>query len=115
MKKISFNKTYRPFLITGWIALFMALFFKIFYPESNFDVSIYSTDFFMAYSVVWLSFSGYLFLLAAIYFYINKAGLKTKKWLVNSHYMFIVLFLFFFIVFSAFGNADVKKLTAPWV
>jgi len=112
MKKIEFEKLYIPFLITGLFSLAFALFFKIFYPDSIFDVSIYNTDYSVANSRIWFWFSVYLLFLAVVYFAISKAKLKTKFWLVISHYIFIALFLFFFIVFSAFENREFQKIVS---
>lgn len=112
MKRIFFEKAYQPFLATALITLGIALFFKGVYPGSVFDVSVYDIDFNIATSRVWFLFTGYLLFLSIIYFVISRNRLKTKKWLVISHYVFIVSFLVFFMVFSSFSSPGVKKLTA---
>jgi len=110
MKNVFFERAYQLFLLIGFISLGVALFFKSTFPDTFFDVSIYDIDISMATSRIWFLFTGYLFLLAFIYFVIGKTKLKTKKWLVISHYTFIVLFLVFFALFSSFGNPSVQRL-----
>ena len=110
MKKLFFEKAYQPFLLTALISLCIALFFKGVFPGSYFDISIINTDIDIATSRIWFWFSGYLFFLAFTYYLINLKALKSKKWLVVSHYVFIVLFLAFFIAFSSFSNPDIQKL-----
>ena len=110
MKHIFFERTYQLFLLIGFISLGVALFFKSVFPYTSFDLSIYDIDVSIATSRIWFLFTGYLFLLASIYFVISKTKLKTKKWLVISHYTFIVLFLVFFAIFSSFASPGVQRL-----
>jgi len=112
MKRIIFGKPYQPFFITGVIALVISLYFRTAHPGSLFDISVYNTDFVISNSRIWFLFSAYLFFLSLIYYIISKGKLKTKRWLVISHYIFIVSFLVFFAIFSAFGNRDVRRLIA---
>jgi len=112
MKRLFFEKAYQPFVLTGLIALCIAIFFKGAYPDSVFDLSVYNKDYSIFTSRIWFLFVGYLFFLALIYFIISKTKLKTKRWLVISHYIFIVLFLVFFIIFSSFSNPGVQEMLA---
>jgi hypothetical protein len=110
MKNILTDNVYRLFLLTGFVSLCIALVFKGVYPTSFLDVSIYGVDINIASSQIWFLFTGYLFLLTSIYFVISKAKLKTKKWLVISHYSFIVLFLVFFAIFSSLSSWGAQRL-----
>jgi hypothetical protein len=112
MKRILLQKAFQPFFITGLIAASIALFLKIVYPASLFDISIYNSDIQIENSKIWMAFALYLFLLAGIYYIVNRNGLRVKRWLVISHYVFILLFLLFFVLFSAFGNDDVQGMIA---
>lgn len=110
VKKTLFEKAYLLFLITGLISASVAFFFKVAYPNSLFDVSVYDVNFITKTSRIWFLFTGYLLLLAFIYYIISKKKLKTKSWLVISHYTFIILFLAFFALFSSFSNQNIQKL-----
>ncbi|MGZ4090252.1 MAG: hypothetical protein ACXVNO_05995, partial [Bacteroidia bacterium] len=110
MKKRLLEKSYQPFFGTGLFAAVIALFLKIIHPESIFDVSIYNMDIVIPNSKVWFVFSLYLFFLAGIYYVISRSRLRSKHWLVISHYVFIILFLVFFAFFSAFESRDVQNL-----
>ena len=110
MKKLLFERSFQPFFVTGLASAVIALFLKIIHPESLFDISIYNSDYTIANYKIWFLFSLYLFSLSAIYYAVSKAKLKTKSWLMVSHYTFIVLFLIFFVLFSAFGSSDMQKL-----
>jgi membrane-bound ClpP family serine protease len=80
------------------------------HPDSVFDVSLYDWDFSIATSRIWFLFAGYIFFLAFIYFVISRTKLKSKKWIVITHYTFILLFLVFFSVFLSFANPSVQSL-----
>lgn len=110
MKKHLIEKSYQPFFGTALFAVVIALFLKIVHPESVVDLSLYDKYFSMPSSSAWFAFSIYLFFLAAIYFIISRSRLKSKHWLVVSHYVFIVLFLTFFVLFSAFESHDVQDI-----
>ena len=112
MKKIIFETVYSPFLLLGLIALSIAIFFKVAQPDSIFDVNIYNVDFRIATTHIWFLFTGYMFLLVAIYFIISRTKLRPKKGMIIAHYAFIVLFLIFFSLFLSFGNATVQKIIA---
>lgn len=94
----------------GFISLGIAVFFRRAFPNSIFEVSVSDVYFSTTTSRIWFLFAGYLFLLTGIYFVINKKKLKSKKWLVISHYIFIILFLVFFAIFSSLSNPNVQKL-----
>lgn len=110
MKKTLFEKTYQLFLITGIISLGIAIFFKIIFPKSLFELSVYDVYFITLTSRIWFLFSGYLFFLSTIYYVISRTKLKTKKWLVISHYTFIILFLVFFAIFTSLTNQRIQSL-----
>jgi hypothetical protein len=110
MKKRLIEKSYQPFFTTALFAGIIALFFWLAHPGSTFTASIYDVDVAISNAKVWAIFSVYLFFLAAIYYTISKNNLKPKRWLLVSHYTFIVLFLVFFAVFSAFDSGDVQQL-----
>lgn len=110
MEKTLFQKTYQLFLIMGFISLGLALLFKSGFPSSVFELSISDVYFSTPTSHIWLLFAGYLFLLTAIYYVISRTKLKPKKWLVVSHYIFIILFLVFFALFSSFTNQRIQNL-----
>jgi hypothetical protein len=112
MKKIFFKRAHQPFLLLAMITFSVAILFKGAHPESMFDVSIYNHDVSIISSRVWFLFSGYLLLLSGLYYILNRAGLKTRRWLVILHYSFIALFLVFFAMFSSFANPDIKALLA---
>jgi hypothetical protein len=111
MKKLFFDKAHQPFLLTALIALSIAIFFKGAHPGSFFDIALYDFSFEISTSRAWFIFTGYLFFLALVYYIIRRARLLTKKWLVVSHYVFIVCFLIFFAAFSVFENPGFKALT----
>lgn len=110
MKKTLFQKTYWLFLITFLISFGVALFFKIGFPDSIFELSITDVYFSTRTSHIWFLFAGYLFILTIIYYVISRTKLKAKKWMVVSHYIFIILFLVFFAVFSSLTNQRVQML-----
>ncbi len=110
VKKTLFENAYQLFFITGLISASVAFFFKVAYPNSLFNVSVYDANFITKTSRIWFLFTGYLFLLAFIYYIISRSTLKTKRWLVISHYTFILLFLTFFAIFSSLTNQNIQKL-----
>jgi hypothetical protein len=110
MNKVLIERPMLPFLLTALFAMMVALFFLSLFPQARFDLSIYNHAISIKQSAVWLLFSAYLFLLGTIYYVISSVRLRTKKWLVLSHYVFIVLFLIFFALFSSFANRGVQKL-----
>jgi len=110
MKGRLFEKAYQPFFLTGFISFCIVVFYFGAYPNSFFDVNFYTIKFSIATYNVWLLFAGYLFSLAGIYYIIGRTKLKIKKWLVISHYIFIVSFLIFFVIANAFTNTDVQNM-----
>lgn len=110
MEKTLFQKTYWLFLVTFLISFGIAVFFKIVFPDSIFELSVTDVYFNTRTSHIWFLFAGYLFVLTIIYYVIGRTKLKTKKWLVVSHYIFIILFLIFFAIFSSLTNQNVQKL-----
>jgi hypothetical protein len=110
MRKLLFERSFQPFFVTALVSAIIALFLKTIHPESLFDISIYNSDYTIANYKIWFLFSLYLFSLSAIYYSIDKAKLRTKSWLMISHYIFIVLFLIFFVLFSVFSSSDMQKL-----
>ena len=109
-KNVFYESVYPLFILTAFVALCVAVVFKEIFPASFFDVSITDFTFSISSSRIWFMFAAYLLVLATIYFIISKTNLKTKKWLVVSHYTFILLFLVFFAIFSSLSNAGVQKL-----
>lgn len=110
MKKIILESAYQPFLLLGLIALSISIFFKGLHPDSFFDVSIFNMDFSIATSRIWFLFTGYIFFLVLIYYIISRTTLRSKQWMIISHYIFILLFLIFFSIFLSFGNTSVQSL-----
>lgn len=110
MEKTLYQKTYQLFLIMGFISLGLALLFKSGFPNSVFELSVSDVYFSTPTSRIWLLFAGYMFLLTSIYYIISRTKLKTKKWLVISHYTFIILFLVFFAIFSSLSNQRIQNL-----
>jgi hypothetical protein len=110
MKQVIFEKPYQPFLLTGLIIFCVAIFIRGSYPNSLFEVSIYNVDYSTSTSRIWFIFSGYLFFLAFVYYIVFRNSLRTKKWLVISHYAFIILFLALFSAFSAFSSPHIQDL-----
>lgn len=111
MKKILFEKPFRPFFTTGVVAAGIAIFLRYVHPGSILSVTVYNEDYAVENFRIWTWFSASIFFLATIYYAISKTKLKTQKWLIVSHYIFILLFLLFFVLFSSFNNPDVQKLT----
>lgn len=110
MKKTLLYSPFRPFFITGLATLGISLFLYIMYPVSMLDVSVYNTYFTTESFRAWLWISAYLLFLAAIYYIAFRSGLKTKTWLVITHYVFILLFLMLFILFSTFPSKDMQDI-----
>ena len=110
MEKTLFQKTYQLFLVMGFISLGLALLFSNSFSNSVFELSVSEVYFSTPTSRIWVLFAGYMFLLTFIYYIISRAKLKTKKWLVISHYTFIILFLVGFVIFSCITNQHIQSL-----
>jgi hypothetical protein len=109
MKQVIFEKPYQPFLLTGLLIFCVAIFIRGAYPDSLFEVSIYNTDYSALMSRIWFGFAGYLFFLALVYYIVFRNSLRTKKWLVVLHYVFVALFLAMFTLFSIFPSPAMQK------
>ncbi len=110
MKKILREKPHQPFFAIALVSAAIAIFLKLIHPEALFSVSIFNIDITQYQFRLWTWFTIYFMILTGIYFAIFKTELKTKRWLVMSHYVFIILFLAFFILFSIFGSNDMMTL-----
>lgn len=105
--KLFFQRPYLFFLGVAIITLLVAINYFYYYPESYFDLGG-DYELSLSCSVCWGVFSGYCFILSAIYYTAAKGKLKTKGWLVLSHFIFVLLFLVLFFVFSSFNTSYVQ-------
>jgi hypothetical protein len=110
MKKTLLYRPFKPFFVTGLATLGISLFIYVMYPMSMFDINVYNKYFTTESFKAWLWISAYLFFLAAIYYIAFRSELKTKNWLVITHYVFILLFLILFILFSTFPSKDMQDI-----
>jgi hypothetical protein len=112
MKHLLLNKPYQPFFVLGVVTAGIAIFLRMVYPASMFDVCIYNVDYLYPNYKIWSFFSIYVFTLTAVYYVIANTTLKARRWLVISHYIFILLLPVFFALFSSHSNKDVQRLIA---
>jgi hypothetical protein len=106
-----YSKPYQPFFLTAIITLLIAASYFMFSPGSEFDLEI-NEYFSVKSSYAWFVLSFYLFSLAALYFTATKNKLKTRKWLVTAHFIFVMLFLLIFFLFSTFNTSYVQRLVS---
>jgi len=112
MKKLFFEKPFLPFFITGCVTFVLASFFRVYRPDSEFAITLVNKDLNISKFGIWFIFSIYLFVLSAIYFLTTLKRMKTQRWLVICHYLFIVLFLILFGFLIAFGSSGTSKLVS---
>jgi hypothetical protein len=104
-------KPYKPFFLVAVLSLAIAFMYRIFSPETYFDLSFYDymtlNNFYL-----WIVFSAYIFLLSAIYYIVHKKGLHARTWLIRSHFIFIILFLLLLFTFSLFNTVPFQQVTS---
>ena len=107
------KKAARLFFYTGVATLGISLVYYIFFPESFFDLSV-GTYFSISSGPLWLIFTVYLLLLSALYYVAARGRLKVRKWMLVSHYLFVVMFLLVFLLFSQFNEDYTRRLLSTY-
>lgn len=107
MLRLFFKKPYLFFLGIAIITLLVGVIYFYYYPEAYFDLGG-DYELSLSCSICWLMFSGYGFILSGIYYTAARGRLKTRNWLVLSHFIFVILFLLLFFAFSSFNTAYVQ-------
>lgn len=107
MFKAFFAKPQLFFSGIAFVALLVAVNYFYYYPEAYFDLGG-DYDFSVSCSTCWFVFSGYTFILSGIYYTAFKGKLKTRRWLVLLHFIFVALFLLLFFALSSFNTTYVQ-------
>jgi hypothetical protein len=100
-------KPYWLFSGVAVLAFITALYYYYVYPETFFDFGTHR-EYYIGMHYVWLIFAIYVLGLAAIYYTATKGRLRTRRWLIGTHFAFIVLFLFLFLLLSTFNTPFIQ-------
>lgn len=112
MKRLFFEKTYWPFLLTGAFTFIIAVYLRYAHPNEALDLNYRNNFYNIPDYKIWFIFSLYLGLMAILYYLVNRKKIRTRKWMVTLHYIFIILFLIFFVGFSLLNNREFQSLIA---
>ncbi|WP_317897707.1 hypothetical protein [Aurantibacillus circumpalustris] len=107
MVKLFFRKPQTFFFGIALVTLLVAVNYFYYYPEAYFDLGG-DFEFSVSCSTCWFAFSVYTLILSGIYYTASKGGVKTRHWLLMSHFIFVILFLLMFFVFSSFNTSYVQ-------
>ncbi|MGZ3882928.1 MAG: hypothetical protein ACXVPQ_04895 [Bacteroidia bacterium] len=88
----------------------IALLLQIVAKDFVFVLNFFDFEIRQPYPLVFLELGLYLLVLGLIYYAAYRAGLQSRKWLVVSHYAFVILFLMLFLSFCLFDIPEIQRL-----
>lgn len=105
------SKPYKPFFLISAVTILISLTYYFYFPDSYFDISI-GRYFSLSNYYAWFIFGSYTFVLGVIYYLSAQNNLKTRRWLLNTHFVFVLLFMVLFFMLSSFNTAWVREFTS---
>jgi hypothetical protein len=108
------SKAFRFFLITAIASALMSVIMYFYNKEAMLDFTVFDLSIHSSYATVWEIFSIYLFVLSLIYLIIDNSSLQPNRWLVTSHFVFVISFLLVFMGFSLFDTTGFRILISVY-